>query len=142
MPYPSPRFQTVTLDDGEISGGGSSAIRDWGPISAGTFEIDPAAYRVNEFILNQMETTLTIAPITRPARLLSVLLFATQDDVGTRTMLWPSNFRWQGGFSPALSVAPGSTDMIQLLSKDSGATWFATLSYQSGPLMVHPEGFE
>lgn len=41
------------------------------------------------------------------------LLELTQDVTGSRTITWPT-IKWQGGTAPALTTAPGKTDIIAL----------------------------
>jgi len=105
-------------------------VDDHGTVTSGAIEIDATAARAHTLILGAADTEITMATFSRPNRLVSVLIMATQDDTGIRTITWPDSFRWQGGFSPSLSTAAGATDVIQALTTDSGATWIASIAYQ------------
>lgn len=63
----------------------------------------------------------------------AVLIAFTQGAGGGFDIAFPDNFRWQGGFSPSLQTVPGATDLLQLLTFDGGATWFAAIVMQAAP---------
>ena len=50
----------------------------------------------------------------------------TQDAAGGRTLGFGTAFRWPGGVVPALSTAPGATDVLTAVS--NGTVLFAVLS--------------
>ena len=106
------------------------AISAHGNVTAGTLAVDTNAARVHTAILATSVTVLSITAGNRPNTLQSALLVLTQDGTGGRSVTFPNSFRWQGGFSPSLSTAPGATDGIQLMTFDSGATWIASIAFQ------------
>ena len=50
----------------------------------------------------------------------------TQDATGGRTLSYGTAFKWPGGVVPALSTAPGATDVLTAVS--NGTALFAVLS--------------
>jgi hypothetical protein len=106
------------------------AIAVHGTVSVGSLLIDTNANRVHTVTLAASQTVFSVTAGTQPNTLQSALLVLTQDAVGNRSATFPASFRWQGGFSPSLSTAPGATDGIQLMTFDSGASWIASIAFQ------------
>ncbi len=47
------------------------------------------------------------------------VLFVTQDDAGSRTLTYGSNYRWStGNLTPTLTTTPGRTDILTFVSFD------------------------
>lgn len=44
----------------------------------------------------------------------------------TRSITWPTAFKWPGGTSPTLTTGDSSIDIIQGYTVDSGTTWYCT----------------
>jgi hypothetical protein len=54
--------------------------------------------------------------------------FITQDATGSRTMTWPSSFKWPGGSAGVLSTAANSVDLLVATYRSATGFWYATLS--------------
>ena len=54
--------------------------------------------------------------------------FITQDATGSRTMTWPTSFKWPGGAAGVLSTAANSVDLLVITYRSSTGFWYATLS--------------
>ena len=103
---------------------------DHGEVTIGTLDLVIETQTAQVFTLAAADTVLTVTADVSPSVVMIALLFITQDDVGIRTITWPANFRWQGGFSPSLSTAAGATDVVQIMTYDGGVTWLAAISLQ------------
>lgn len=53
--------------------------------------------------------------------------FITQDATGSRTMVWPSGFKWPGGTAGVLSTAANSVDLLVATYRAATGFWYATL---------------
>lgn len=54
--------------------------------------------------------------------------FITQDGTGSRTMTWPTSFKWPGGSAGVLSTAASSVDLLTATYRSSTGFWYASLS--------------
>ena len=54
--------------------------------------------------------------------------FITQDGTGSRTMTWPSSFKWPGASAGVLSTAASSADLLVATYRSATGFWYATLS--------------
>jgi hypothetical protein len=54
--------------------------------------------------------------------------FITQDATGSRTMTWPTSFKWQGGSAGALSTAANSVDLLVATYRAATGFWYVSLS--------------
>lgn len=54
--------------------------------------------------------------------------FITQDATGSRTMTWPTSFKWPGGTTGVLSTAANSVDLLVATYRSATGFWYATLS--------------
>ena len=106
------------------------AVSAHGNVTAGTLAVDTNAARVHTAILAaSVDSPLDYSG--QPAE--HAAIGAAGADPGRHRrpfMTFPNSFRWQGGFSPSLSTAPGATDGIQLMTFDSGVTWIASIAFQ------------
>lgn len=53
--------------------------------------------------------------------------FITQDATGSRTMTWPTSFKWPGGSAGALSTAANSVDLLVATYRATTGFWYVTL---------------
>jgi len=53
--------------------------------------------------------------------------FITQDATGSRTMTWPTSFKWPGGTAGVLSTAANSVDLLVATYRAATGFWYATL---------------
>ena len=54
--------------------------------------------------------------------------FITQDSTGSRTMTWPTSFKWPGGSAGVLSTAANSVDLLVATYRAATGFWYASLS--------------
>lgn len=72
---------------------------------------------------------VTTAPtISNPIDGQTINWFITQDGTGSRTMTWPSSFKWPGGSAGVLSTAANSVDLLLAVYRSSTGFWYASLS--------------
>lgn len=62
------------------------------------------------------------------------ILRVKQDSTGSRTLTFPSAFRWENNTAPTLSTAPNATDVFRFTS--DGASVFGTVSKNYSPPIV------
>jgi hypothetical protein len=108
-----------------VSGGAST------PVVAVTFSA--TAMTVNCQLSNTFSTTftanVTVAPtISNPSDGQTINWRITQDATGSRTMTWPTSFKWAGGVAGVLSTAANSVDMLVATYYSSTGYWYASLS--------------
>ena len=101
------------------------------PTSAVTFSA--TAMTLNCALSNVFTTTftanVTTAPtLSNPADGQTLNWFITQDATGTRTMTWPTSFKWPGGTAGVLSTAANSVDLLVATYRSATGFWYATLS--------------
>jgi len=88
---------------------------------------------VNCALSNVFTMTLTaniaVAPtLSNPADGQTINWFLTQDGTGSRTMIWPSSFKWSGGVAQTLSTTAGSVDLLVATYRSSTGFWYASLA--------------
>jgi hypothetical protein len=91
------------------------------------------AMTVNCALSNIFTTTftanVTVAPsIDNPSNGQTLNWFITQDATGSRTMTWPSSFKWPGGVAPLLSTAANAVDLLVATYRSGTGFWYATLT--------------
>ncbi|HEX8030858.1 MAG TPA: hypothetical protein VF491_20440 [Vicinamibacterales bacterium] len=106
-------------------------FEDHGEVS-GALEIDPTTVPSHIWVMTG-DVTLTFATFSRPGKRVQVVLRATQDETGNRTITWPDTIEWTGGFSPSGSSTPGASDEYVLWTYNSGTSWSGVISAQVAP---------
>ena len=72
---------------------------------------------------------VTTAPtISSPRNGQTINWFITQDGTGSRTMTWPTSFRWPSGATRTLSTTANSVDLLVATYLSSTGFWYASLS--------------
>ena len=72
---------------------------------------------------------VTTAPtISNPRNGQTINWFITQDGTGSRTMTWPTSFRWPSGATRTLSTTANSVDLLVATYLSSTGFWYASLS--------------
>ena len=101
--------------------------------SAVTFSA--TAMTVNCALSNVFTTTftanVTTAPtLSNPIDGQTINWFITQDATGSRTMTWPTSFKWSGGstFAGVLSTGANAVDLLVATYRSSTGFWYASLS--------------
>jgi hypothetical protein len=87
---------------------------------------------VNCNLSNVFATTftanVTTAPtISNPQNGQTINWFITQDSTGSRTMTWPTSFKWPGGIAGVLSTAANSVDLVTATYRSATGFWYASL---------------
>lgn len=54
--------------------------------------------------------------------------FITQDGTGSRTMTWPTSFKWPAGSAGVLSVGANAVDLLVATYRSATGHWYASLS--------------
>ena len=100
-------------------------------ISGGVLTLDYEAGSVFEVTLTENVATLALVNPPAAGRAGSCTVILRQDGTGGRTMAWPGAVRWPGGSAPAITDSPNAIDVISLVTRDGGATWFGFPSGQA-----------
>jgi hypothetical protein len=100
------------------------------PTSAVAFSA--TAMTLNCGASNVFTTTLTANVTTAPTLSSpndgqTLNWFLTQDATGSRTMAWPSSFKWPGGSPGVLSTAANSRDLLVATYLAATGHWYASL---------------
>lgn len=73
--------------------------------------------------------TVTVAPtVSNPGDGQTINFFITQDGTGSRTMTWPTSFKWPGGTVGVLSTAINAVDLVVATYRASTGFWYTSLS--------------
>ena len=91
------------------------------------------AMTVDCSLSNVFTTTFTASVTTAPSFTnapdgQTINWFITQDATGSRTMTWPTSFKWPGGTAGVLSTAANSVDLVVATYRSATGFWYATLS--------------
>lgn len=101
------------------------------PESAATQNLNAQTSSVFSFTLTSALTNIRMtsySDVESQARQVTILI--KQDVFGARKVNWDSKIKWSQGRIPVLSLDGGVTDIVTLLTTDSGATWYGF--YQGG----------
>jgi hypothetical protein len=82
----------------------------------------------NVFVTTLTGSVTTAPSITNPGNGQNINWFITQDSVGSRTMVWPTSFKWPGGVDGVLSTAPNAEDLLVATYRSATTSWYATLA--------------
>ena len=91
------------------------------------------AMTVNCALSNVFKTVFTanvsVAPtLSNPADGQTINWFITQDAVGSRTMMWPTSFKWPNGVVGVLSTPVNSVDLLTATYRSDTGFWYTALS--------------
>lgn len=101
------------------------------PASAATQNLNAKNASVFSFTLTSATTNVRMSAysdVEAQARQVTIIL--KQDVFGARKVNWDSKIKWSQGRIPVLSLDANVTDIVTLLTTDSGATWYGF--YQGG----------
>ncbi len=112
----------------DFAGGIPSAVQT--PSVAVAFSA--TAMSVNCDLSNVFTTTLTanvtVAPtLSSPNDGQTINWFLVQDATGSRTMTWPTTFKWPGGSAQSLSTTANARDLLVATYLTSTGHWYANL---------------
>ena len=72
---------------------------------------------------------VTTAPtISNPSDGQTINWFITQDATGSRTMTWPTSFKWPGGTAGVLSTGANSVDLVVATYRSATSAWYASIA--------------
>ena len=72
--------------------------------------------------------SVTVAPsVNNPQDGQTINWFITQDNVGGRTMTWPTSFKWPSGASTLLSTGANAVDLVTATYRSATGFWYASL---------------
>jgi hypothetical protein len=116
---------TTTLPGLKVSGAAFT------PSTVVTF--NATTMTVNCALSNIFTTTftanVTVAPtLSNPSDGQTLNWFITQDATGSRTMTWPTSFKWPGGTAGVLSTAANAVDLVVATYRSGTGFWYATIS--------------
>ena len=83
--------------------------------------------RSNVFTTTFTANVTTAPTVSNPQDGQTINWFITQDATGSRTMTWPTSFKWPGGTAGVLSTAANSVDLLIAVYRSSTGFWYATL---------------
>jgi len=91
-----------------------------------------AAMTVNCALSNVFATTftanVTTAPaITNPSDGQTINWFITQDATGSRTMTWPTSFKWPSAAAGVLSTAANAVDLVVATYRSGTGFWYVSI---------------
>jgi hypothetical protein len=75
--------------------------------------------------------TFSFSNVPSTGTAISVTVELLQDGTGSRTVTWPASVKWPGGTVPTLTTTAAKTDIITLLTRDGGTTWFGFVGGQN-----------
>lgn len=112
------------------SAGGKFTFAHTAPVAV-TFSA--TAMAVDCSLANVFTTTFTANVTTAPTFSnlkdgQTINWFITQDATGSRTMIWPTSFKWPGGTVPVLSTAANAVDLLVATYRSATGFWYCTLS--------------
>jgi hypothetical protein len=93
-------------------------------IASGVLSLDFETGSVFEVVLTENVGALNLLNPPLAGRAGACTLILRQDGTGGRTLAWPGTVRWPGGAAPTITAAPNAVDVISLITRDGGATWF------------------
>lgn len=111
-------------------GGGREGLATNATASGGVL-IDLALGNVHALTLTGNVTSMTVSGAAAGNACWLTIVF-TQDGTGSRTIAWPSSFKWPGGSIPVLSTAAGAIDVVTALSVNNGTLWIAGIAKAYG----------
>jgi len=80
--------------------------------------------QTNQFRVD-MGANVTTFNVTNAADGQGLVIRFAQDSTGSRTIAWPSEFKWPGGVTPVLSTGANAVDVLQ--ATRVGSVWYGNL---------------
>lgn len=82
----------------------------------------------NVFTIGMTANVTTAPTLSNPKDGQTINVFLTQDATGSRTMTWPTSFKWAGGAAGVLSTTASSVDLLVATYRASTGFWYAGLT--------------
>lgn len=96
----------------------------WKNITTTSHMIEPLLGTIQDFTLRTSTTTMTFKPFSDGANLSRQITLILRQGTGSNRVAWPASIKWNNNRPPVLSYVTGRSDVITLLTNDSGASWF------------------
>lgn len=107
-------------------GGSAATARSAVTFSATAMAMDCSLSNV---FTTTFTANVTVAPtFSNVADGQTINWFITQDATGSRTMTWPTSFKWPGGTAGALSTAANAVDLLVATYRSDTGFWYATIA--------------
>lgn len=102
----------------------TSAIYEYGNVaSAAAVTIPVATKTVVSLSLTSVTTTITLGGVTDPSTIARQITIAVTQGTGSNKVTWDPRIKWANNRPPILSFLVGYTDVVTLITFDSGNTW-------------------
>lgn len=95
-----------------------------------TLQLDLAGATLFEIALNSNVTNFILLNVQPVGRVSSFVIVVTADGI-TRTVVWPSNFKWPQGIAPSITTTANKKDVFVFFTVDAGSTWQAFITGQN-----------
>jgi hypothetical protein len=82
----------------------------------------------NVFTTSFTANVTTAPTISNPIDGQTINWFITQDATGSRTMTWPTTFKWPGGTAGILSTTASAVDLLVATYRSATGFWYCSLS--------------
>jgi hypothetical protein len=99
-------------------------------ITNSTVTIDVSAATIFEIALNTNITQFSLQNMQPVGRVSSFVIIMTADGT-TRTVVWPSNFKWPQNIAPTITTTANKKDVFVFFTVDGGGTWQAFITGQN-----------
>ena len=102
----------------------ASSYMDIDTVSASGSTVTLDMDQTNQFRVD-MGANVTTFNVTNAADGQGLVIRFAQDSTGSRTIAWPSEFKWPGGVTPVLSTGANAVDVLQ--ATRYGSVWYGNL---------------
>lgn len=125
-------FATNNTERARFAATGSFTVKAGAQTTPVAVTFSATSMTVDCTLSNVFTTTFTAnvtsAPtISNPQDGQTINWFITQDATGSRTMTWPTSFKWPGGTAGVLSTAANAVDLVTATYRSATGFWYATL---------------
>lgn len=134
VPYDSPNGEMQLADQApvlDVPAFGYALVDHTHPVAPETVIVTPASGAAEELapaavhdLTLTADCTISFAAVPGSDVGYSMTILLRQDGTGARVVTWPAEVTWPNDVEPVLSVAPGSVDIVSVLTIDGGASWF------------------
>lgn len=105
----------------------------WAATTLAVVTFSATAMALNCALSNVFRTTFTANVTTAPTFSnlkdgQTINWFITQDATGSRTMTWPTSFKWPGGTAGVLSTGANAVDLLVATYRADTGFWYASLT--------------
>lgn len=123
--WPGAKVTTMGSSGQFVPGGAAATTPVVVSFSATAMSID--CLTSNVFTTTFTANVTTAPTLSSPLDGQTINWFITQDGTGSRTMTWPTSFKWPGGTAGVLSTAANSVDLLTATYRSATGFWYATL---------------